>query len=54
MAESTQKEELAKPYKLIQPLHFRGKLIDPKVTKDATVHLYDDQAESLKKQGVIA
>lgn len=54
MADPIKAEEKPLPYKLIKPLHYKGRLIDPEVTKDASVDLYLDQAESLKKQGIIA
>lgn len=51
MAEET--EEVEKEYKLLKPLHYKGRLIDPKVDKGAMVNLYQDQADNLKKLGVI-
>jgi len=53
VAEKNNSEEQAKKYKLIKPLHYKGKLIDPEEVENAEVELYLDQAENLRKQGVI-
>jgi len=53
MAEKEVADGSTKKYKLLKPLHYKGELIDPGVTKNAEVELYVDQAESLKKMGII-
>jgi len=53
MAEKEKVVGFPKKYKVLKPLHYKGELIDPGVIKNPEVELYVDQAESLKRQGVI-
>ncbi len=54
MAEGNEKVvEQAKRYKLLKPLNYKGKFIDPQKDVGAEVELYLDQVEPLKKLAII-